>query len=117
MAGTSQSYYRRPNGGTFTTKTAETHQGLNADGSIRVVQVEYREWNAYTHNHIPGSHVMNEDGVCTSNPGMSSGYYEQGPENGGSYTIKTKEYTKSNGETVQISYREWNGKGGPQIKP
>ena len=80
MAGTSQSYYRKSGGGSFTTKTAESHQGFNPDGSIRVVQIEYREWNAYTHNHIPGSNVMNADGICTSNSGMSSGYYEQGPE-------------------------------------
>ena len=77
MAGTSQSYYRKPNGGTFTIKTKDY---TNLKG--QTVQISYREWTAYVHTHVPGSNVMNSDGVCTSNSGMSSGYYEQGPEHG-----------------------------------
>lgn len=82
MAGTSKSYFRKANGGSFVTKTAESHQGVNPDGTPKVVQISYREWDAYTHNHIPGSNVMDTNGVCTSNNGMTAGYYSQGPEHG-----------------------------------
>ena len=77
MAGTSQSYYRKSGGGSFTTKTKD-YTNLKGD----TVQISYREWDAYTHKHIPGSNVMNSDGICTSNSGMSPGYYQQGPEHG-----------------------------------
>lgn len=47
-----------------------------------ISSVEYKEWNLYHYNHAPGSHVMDGDGKCTSNPGMDAEYYTQGPEKG-----------------------------------
>lgn len=77
MAGTSQSYYRKTGGGSFIIKTKDY---INLKGET--VQISYREWDAYVHGYTPGNNVMDNKGKCISNSGMSSGYYEQGPEHG-----------------------------------
>lgn len=83
MAGTSKSYFRvkNSNGGSYTEKTVLEEITLR-DGTKKQVPIKYREWDAYIHKYTPGSNVMNNEGVCTSNSGMSPGYYAQGPEHG-----------------------------------
>tara|TARA_R110002051_G_scaffold97730_1_gene167906 strand:+ start:166 stop:663 length:498 start_codon:yes stop_codon:yes gene_type:complete len=45
-----------------------------------ISSVEYLEWDQFQNYHIPGSHVMDLSGMCTSNTGMDAEYYTQGPE-------------------------------------
>ena len=73
MAGTSKSYWRLKNPSAPVQKT-----GINSYGKSET----YYEWDLYHYNHAPGSHVMDGDGKCTSNPGMDAEYYTQGPEKG-----------------------------------
>lgn len=84
MAGTDKSYIRKANP-TITTKTR-----VDSTGKM----VTYREVDLYEHNHTPGSHVMDEQGICTSNAGMDIGYYQ--PE----------QYRKQNSSGEYIHYVE-----------
>lgn len=71
MAGPNRTYWRKEIPPSPITKTA-----INSFGEVE----EYREYNLFQINHIPGSHVMDSTGLCTSNSGMHAEYYRQGRE-------------------------------------
>jgi len=73
MSGPSRTYWRRENPPPPVVKTRR-----NSSGKLET----YQEWDNYHVNHVPGQHVMDENGVCTSNPGMDKDYYTHGPEHG-----------------------------------
>ena len=122
MAGTDKSYTRKANP-TITTKTR-----VDSTGKL----VAYREVDLYEYNHTPGSHVMNEQGICTGNADMDTEYYqpEQYREQNSSgeyihYVEKTainsfgqpetyNEFTQSTAGSQGIFH---GGSGAPKIKP
>lgn len=73
MAGPSKTYWRKEIQPEPVEKTR-----INSYGKLET----YLEWDLYHVNHTPGSHSMDENGVCQSNPGMDVDYYAQGPEHG-----------------------------------
>ena len=93
MAGTDKSYIRK------TTPTITTKTKLDSTGRL----VTYRELSLYEHNHTPGSHVMNSEGMCTSNSGMNLGYYQ--PEQYREQTVTQKTATDATGRSV--TYNEY----------
>ena len=115
MAGTDKSYTRK------TTPTITTKTKLDSTGRL----VTYREVSLYEHNHTPGSHVMNEQGICTGNADMDTGYYQ--PEQYREQTVTQKTATDTIGRT--ITYNEYTdstsgvqgkfhgGTGSLKIKP
>lgn len=93
MAGTDKSYIRK------TTPTITTKTKLDSTGRL----VTYRELDLYEHNHTPGTHVMNSEGMCTSNPGMDLSYYQ--PEQYREQTVTQKTAIDTTGRSV--TYNEY----------
>lgn len=73
MAGTSKSYRRLSNPPVPVSRVA-----INSFGQPET----YLEWDVYQAKYTPGQHVMDSDGMCTSNLGMDPDYYAPGPEHG-----------------------------------
>ena len=69
MAGPSKTYRRKD---TIPSPVRRTR--TNSSGR----EESYLEWDLYQANHTPGQHVMDEQGICVSNPGMDADYYIQG---------------------------------------
>jgi hypothetical protein len=94
MAGPSKTYRRKT-----TTPQPVVRTRINTYGR----EETYLEWNIYEANHIPGQHVMDEQGMCISNPGMDSDYYIQGP----GQVLKS-----TNNDVTTFTYADPNGKQG-----
>lgn len=69
MAGPSKTYRRKD---TIPAPVRRTR--TNSSGR----EESYLEWDLYQANHTPGQHMMGEQGICISNPGMDPDYYIQG---------------------------------------
>lgn len=101
MAGTDKSYIRRATP-IITTKTR-----MDSTGRL----VTYRELDLYQYNHDPGSHTMDSQGKCTSNPGMDPEYYQ--PEQYREQTVTQKSAIDNTGRSV--TYNEYtDSTAGPQ---